>query len=202
MVPGLDGDDRGPEVERLAAHQETVAQHTESLATALHEQSFADPGQLAGSRGGGDPGDGQAAAEKWVRASEFVLAAADDMFAASTGLHPATPGDEAGFPAQKDPLGRESIRELQEAALQNILEALASLEPPGEEQQEGDEEQGDSEQQQDQAQPGEGEPEPQEGEANPDPGQLLQAVRDREAERHRRRNERSQSGYEPVDKDW
>nr|MCS5635643.1 VWA domain-containing protein [Myxococcota bacterium] len=202
LVPGLDGDERGPGPQRLAAHQEALAQDTESLAMALHEQSLADPGQLAGSQGAADPADAQAAAEKWVRASEFVLAAADDMFAASTGIHPAAEGDEADSPAREYPLDRVGIRQLQDAALQNILEALAALEPPGEEQQEGDEEQGDSQQQQDQAQPGQGEPEPQDGEASPDPGQLLQAVRDREAERHRRRNERNQSGYEPVDKDW
>jgi hypothetical protein len=100
-------------------------------------------------------------------------------------------------------LGRDEIRELQEAALQNILEALAALEPPAEEPQQGDEEQGDS-QPQEQKQPGdnEGEDEPEESETNEDPGQLLQSVRDREAERHRRNRERKASGYEPVDKDW
>ena len=33
-----------------------------------------------------------------------------------------------------------------------------------------------------------------------DPGQILQGVREREAERHRRRQ--NPSGYEPVDRDW
>ena len=79
---------------------------------------------------------------------------------------------------------------------------MAALEPPGEEPQEGDDEQGEPEEQQNPDQPGGDESEPEETEASADPGQLLQAVRDREAERHRRKNERNASGYEPVDKDW
>jgi hypothetical protein len=35
-----------------------------------------------------------------------------------------------------------------------------------------------------------------------DPAQLLQSVRDREAQRRRERAERRSGGYETVEKDW
>jgi hypothetical protein len=216
IAPGLDGDERGPDAQRLASHQQSLGQYTESLATALHEQSFADPAQLVGPQAATDPAAVEAAAEKLVMASELVLAAADAMLAAAVGIDEATgtedPGEgrpqEAPDPGalqeeESQLLGRDEIRELQETALQNILEALATLEPPAEEPQQGEEEQGEP-QPQEQNQPGnnEGESEPDESETNQDPGQLLQSVRDREAERHRRNRERNASGYEPVDKDW
>ncbi len=219
VVPGLDDDERGPDAQRLASHQQSLAQYTESLATALHEQSFADPAQLVGPEAAADSAAVEAVAEQLVKASELVLAAADAMLAAAEGIDETTgtegPGEEQPQESQQSTdtepreeegtqlLGRDEIRELQEAALQNILEALATLEPPTEEPEQGDEEQGDS-QPEEQKQPGdnEGEGEPEESETNEDPGQLLQSVRDREAERHRRNRERNASGYEPVDKDW
>ena len=133
-----------------------------------------------------------------------VLAAADEMEAAAEGIRGAGEEEEAETGEETEAskaLGRTEIRELQDAAVHNILEALAILEPPSDEQQE-DGEQGDSqEQEQQEEEAGEGTP-PDEAEPSGDPGQLLQSVRDREAERHRRNHERGQSGYEPVDKDW
>ena len=44
-----------------------------------------------------------------------------------------------------------------------------------------------------------------EGESEPqgmDPQQLLQGVRDREAQRREERRDRNASGYETVEKDW
>jgi hypothetical protein len=219
IAPGLDGDERGPDAQRLASHQQSLAQYTESLATTLHEQSFADPAQLVGPEAATDPAAVEAAAEKLVMASELVLAAADAMLSAAVGIDEATGTEDPGAgPAREarenpdpDPLeekesgllGRDEIRELQETALQNILEALATLEPPAEEPQQGDENQGEPQpQEQNQPSNDQGESEPDESETNEDPGQLLQSVRDREAERHRRNRERNASGYEPVDKDW
>jgi len=219
IAPGLDGDERGPDAQRLASHQQSLAQYTESLATTLHEQSFADPAQLVGPEAATDPAAVEAAAERLVMASEFVLAAADAMLSAAEGIDEVTgtedPGEEPAQEDRQNPdpdtlqeeesklLARDEIRELQETALQNILEALATLEPPAEEPQQGDENQ-EEPQPQEQNQPSndQGESEPDESETNEDPGQLLQSVRDREAERHRRNRERNASGYEPVDKDW
>ena len=214
IAPGLEDEERGPESQRLASHQKGLAEYTESLATALHEQSFADPAEMAGSGPAPDPAEVEATAEKLTQASELVLMAADDMLGAAAGIAEVADeatedaeGGEDGEEAEEDEeeeaeqqlLGRTEIRGLQDAAVRNILEALAILEPPGEEQQEGDEGEGESQEQQ---QPGEGEPEGEPEEAESDPNQLLQSVRDREAERHRRQHERDSSGYEPVDKDW
>ena len=216
IAPGLGDEESGPEAQRLASQQQSLAEFTESLATALHEQSFAEPAQLVGPEAATDPAAVEAATEKLVKASEFVLAAADAMLAAAAGMAESTDGeepsadeaDEVDNPQAPGTTGAEStrlergkIRELQDVAVHNIQEALATLEPPGEEPQQGDEEQGDS-QPQEQQQPGEGESEPEESEADSDPGQLLQSVRDREAERHRQKRERNASGYAPVDKDW
>ena len=218
IAPGLGNDEPGPEAQRLASHQQSLAEFTESLATALHEQSFAEPAQLVGPEAATDPAAVEAATEKLVKASEFVLAAADAMLAAAEGMGESTDGeessaepadvvdkaDDAQAPETTGPestrLERGEIRELQDVAVHNIQEALATLEPPGEEPQQGDEEQGDSQQQE--QRPGDGESEPEESEAGSDPGQLLQSVRDREAERHRQKRERNTSGYAPVDKDW
>ena len=216
IAPGLGDEEAGPEAQRLASQQQSLAEFTESLATALHEQSFAEPAQLVGPEAATDPAAVEAATEKLVKASEFVLAAADAMLAAAAGMDESTDGEEpsadeaaevdnAQAPgttgAESTRLERGKIRELQDVAVHNIQEALATLEPPGEEPQQEDEEQGDS-QPQEQQQPGEGESEPEESEADSDPGQLLQSVRDREAERHRQKRERNASGYAPVDKDW
>ena len=106
---------------------------------------------------------------------------------------------------------REAIRNQQTTAVAKLSEAIALLEPP-QEQQRNDEagddpgEQGESGEQQGEGQqtatPDEPvEPSPDE-QAGRDPGQMLQSVRDREAERHRRNDERSQQGYEPVERDW
>jgi hypothetical protein len=124
------------------------------------------------------------------------------MIRAAQGIAGASGSEEEeAEPQPERTLGRGEIREHQAAALQNLLEALATLEPPNQEQQKGDDEKGDSGQEPQQQQAG-AEDEQEDTETSQDPGQLLQAVRDREAERHRRKHERNQSGYEPVDKDW
>ena len=86
IAPGIGGEAPGPEAQRLASHQEGLAQLTESLATALHEQSFAEPAQLVGPEAASDPAAVEAATERLVRASEFVLTAADAMLAAAQGM--------------------------------------------------------------------------------------------------------------------
>ena len=117
--------------------------------------------------------------------------------------HDETAGDREEDESEKPLLDRTEIRTLQDAAVQRVLDALAILEPPSQDPQDGND--GESQPQEEpQQQPGEGEPEgePEPSEADSDPNQLLQSVRDREAERHRRNRERETSGYEPVDKDW
>ena len=92
-------------------------------------------------------------------------------------------------------------REAQDEALRELDEALALLSAPQDPAGDGDDapqEQG-AEEGDDAS--GEGEEEGSDA-ANQDPAQLLQGVRDREAQRQRDRARRSRSGYETVEKDW
>jgi Ca-activated chloride channel homolog len=217
-APDLATLERGPGAQRMAVHQDGLAEYTESLATALHEQSFADPADAAGSGAGPDPAQAEEMAEKFTRASELVILASEDMFGAAEGIAeiPGDPETDEEEPTEEEPTGEEEdsegeaeppllerseVRTLQDAAAQRILEALAILEPPDPDPQDGD--QGENQPQQEpEPQPGEDEGEPEPGEDESDPNQLLQSVRDREAERHRRNRDKNSSGYEPVDKDW
>ncbi len=182
----------------VAPRQDELAAFTDQLAQALHEQSLADPAELIGAEAATDEAAAQAATEQLIQASELVLAASEEMRGAAGGLREASPE-------------REAIRNQQTTAVAKLSEAIALLEPP-QEQQRNDEagddpgEEGESGEQQGEGQqtatPDEPvEPSPDE-QAGRDPGQMLQSVRDREAERHRRNDERSQQGYEPVERDW
>jgi hypothetical protein len=102
----------------------------------------------------------------------------------------------------------EPIQSQQQAALEELADALALLQPPQQEQDRNGEPGQDPQQQDQPGQDSESgdrqseQPEPSEAEQTGDPGQMLQSVRDREAERHRERGKRNQQGYEPVTKDW
>ncbi|MCZ6570327.1 MAG: hypothetical protein O7B23_09225, partial [Deltaproteobacteria bacterium] len=172
----------------LVPRQTELAQTAGALAEALEEQSRQDPGamvagpntppqQAAGAQGMG---------ERLRRAGEIVLGAQSDMELAVAGLEAAPPATSAA-------------RERQDAALAQLIEAVALLTPPPEQ---GEQEQPQGgEQQQDSAQQAQ-EERGAASESSPasDPAQLLQAVRDRAAERQRNRAERSR--YETVEKDW
>ena len=98
-------------------------------------------------------------------------------------------------------------RKSQDAALEKLLEALAVLQPPDQQQPNQDQQQQDdqqSEQQQEQSQAGQNQPQkPDEQKADGgDPSRLLQAVRDREAQRRRDREKRAATGQASVEKDW
>jgi len=126
--------------------------------------------------------------------------------------------DQATEAIAAEPPAFEAVRDHQEQAVEALTAALAALQPP-QEQQEQQEQQGQQGQQQQpdrQDQEGqkrqEGQEESQQaGQDQPDPepqpvpgdaGQLLQGVRDREAQRREARARQRQRGYEPVEKDW
>ncbi len=123
--------------------------------------------------------------ERLRRAGEIVLGAQSDMELAVAGLEAAPPETSAA-------------RERQDAALAQLIEAVALLTPPPEP---GEQEQPQGGEQQQESQQAQGE-QADDSESSPpsDPAQLLQAVRDRAAERQRNRAERSH--YETVEKDW
>ncbi|CAD7856468.1 MAG: hypothetical protein [Olavius algarvensis Gamma 1 endosymbiont] len=113
--------------------------------------------------------------------------------------------DQAAEAITAEPPPFEAIRDHQQQAAEALAAALAALQPP-QRQQEQSEQQGQAQQnqegQQESGQNGQdqsgAEPQPEPGDA----GQLLQGVRDREAQRREARARQRQSGYEPVEKDW
>ncbi len=129
---------------------------------------------------------------------------------------------EAGEALEAEEKATESIQEEQARAVEELQKALALLSPPppppsedqDQEQQQDQEQNEDGEQkpedsdQQDQQQQGEApQPQPQAGEDAEeemgDPSQLLQGVRDREAERRRDQEEDEMRRRSvPVEKDW
>jgi len=172
----------GPMIPRQAE----LAELTGVIANALEEQSRTEPsseGPAAGVPGGEDQ------AVKLRRAAELTLEAQIEM---ERG------GEKLAAPAPD----LEAARAHQDFALERLVEAIQELTPPQEqgdqEQEEQDQEQGQEEGQQPQA--GE-QPQPEEG-PEADPSQLLQEVRDREAERRRENAERQNQGFDTVERDW
>jgi Ca-activated chloride channel family protein len=168
--------------EALAPRQKTLAGQAGEVALELASQSdTAAEGQAP---------DAAESARKLRQAGEHVLAAEDAMDAAAAKLG-------------ADPAAPEGAREHQEESLRELGEALALLAPPDpqSEQQGGQQPQAGQQQQQASAQD---QADGQQGAqaAQPDPAQLLQAVRDREAQRRRARSRAPRAGYEPVEKDW
>ncbi|NLS95525.1 MAG: VWA domain-containing protein [Planctomycetaceae bacterium] len=101
--------------------------------------------------------------------------------------------------AFKEPIV-DRAREHQDQALEKLVQALALLQPPQQDQQD---QQNQQQQDQQQQQQGENKQEQQkDSEMGTDPARLLQAIRDREAERRRDQERRAQMEREPVEKDW
>ncbi|MBT37057.1 MAG: hypothetical protein CL938_00720 [Deltaproteobacteria bacterium] len=185
-VGGRPADEHTAALAPVAARQSSLGEQTEKLAEALHEQSLADPAALVGPEAAQDPAVAEQVAERLTRAAEFVLEASTEM-------------DAAGSALAEPSAAIDAARTHQDTASGRLAEALALLEPP-----QPEEQQDDGSEQQEQQKPGEEEEDEQPTETpeqSRDPGQILQSVRDREAERHRERRARS-SGYEPVDRDW
>lgn len=210
--PADDSDEaaeRGPQTRArarvLAEDQARLEARAGELADALVAQSE----QLAATE---EPGAAAAPAETGDDAPERMRRAAEHLASAQLSMAEAN----RGLADDAQPL--DPAYAAQQVALEELKSALELLSPPPPPQ---DQQQGDDPQQQDpqQQEEGESEPEPQnaqdesagasenqqaqEEEPTGDPSQLLQGVRDREAERRRERerdHERSRS--QPVDKDW
>jgi hypothetical protein len=95
----------------------------------------------------------------------------------------------------------DPARGSQDDAISQLTAAVAILSPP---QQPDDGTSDPQEGGEGEAQPGQDQPSEQQRQqaGNMDPAQLLQSVRDREAERRRQQTSRDQRGYETVEKDW
>jgi hypothetical protein len=131
-------------------------------------------------------------AQRFEQAAEHVKTAQTQMNTAAEAMR-----------QQPPPFG--PMREQQNAALEQLMQAIALLQPPPQEQQQQQQQdqqpQQDQQQQQQQSQK-EQQQQQQQPPADADLSQLMQGVRDREAERRRERNRNQRQGYEPVEKDW
>jgi len=120
--------------------------------------------------------------------------------------------DQAAEAIAAEPPAFEAVRDHQGRAVEALTAALAALRPPqGQERQQGQQQQPDrqdqegqkrQERQEESQQAGQGQPDPEPQPVPGDAGQLLQGVRDREAQRREARARQRQRGYEPVERDW
>ncbi|MEM7164138.1 MAG: VWA domain-containing protein [Planctomycetota bacterium] len=175
-------EERPARIGPLVPRQEEIGAFSEQIATALTEQA------AQGSQGappGTDPAQAQEQAQRIARAAELVTAARQEM-------------EQAGFAlgSSEDEDSLNDGRTHQDTALQQLAQALALLQPPQDQQQQQDQQE---QQEQQQAEQGE---QKEEDQASSDPAQLLQGIRDREAERRKDKNDQKNQRYEPVEKDW
>ncbi|MCH8082621.1 MAG: VWA domain-containing protein [Myxococcales bacterium] len=167
----------------LTPRQEALAGRAGGIADALVEQSNQAGGVV-------DAEADSAETSRLLReAGEHVLLAQVEMEGAMEKL-------------TGDPPNLESTQERQAAAIEELERALALLVPPEDREGEPDpSEQEDSER--DQSGGAEEQERESESPSEPiDPAQLLQAVRDREAQRRRDREQRGTERYETVERDW
>jgi Ca-activated chloride channel family protein len=178
-------DEAAARVGPLTPRQEGLAGRAGDIADALVEQSDQAGGVVD------EEADSVETSRRLREAGEHVLLAQIEMEGAIGRL-------------AEDPPNLESTQERQAAAIEELGRALALLVPP--EDREGEDEQDSSEQENSEDGQSGGEEE-QEAESEPsseaiDPAQLLQAVRDREAQRRRDREQRGTENYDTVEKDW
>ena len=182
------GDEFAPAVGMAADRQDRHAQVGDQLAAALAQQAdaaSAQPNAGVAPAASVDPAVG----ERLGKAAEEVRKAGGRMLSAATML-----ADGARRATIMSP-DLEGALEDQLAAMEHLENALKELVPPQQRQQPQDGDQQQDEGQQAQPQPGEDEQMSQRQALK-----RLQAIRDREAERQRRRA--AQSLEEPVEKDW
>jgi Ca-activated chloride channel family protein len=177
----------------LSPEQGSLAEMTGTIAEALRQQAeqpkAAPPGGQASSEQ--DAALAQRQRERLDQAAEHVASAQPQM-------------EQAAERMTEEPPPFETIRDSQQQAVEELSQALALLQPPQPQPNEQDrqdqhDQQGEQQQPQESEQGEEGaQPQP----APTDLGQLLQGVRDREAQRREQRAQQQRQRYEPVEKDW
>ena len=169
----------------LAPRQQALAARAGDIADALVEQSNQTGGVVD------EEADSAETSRRLREAGEHVLLAQVEMEGALEKL-------------AEDPPNLESTQERQATSIAELEQALALLVPPEDRRPEGEPDASEQENSEpDSSAGGEeqaGESEPQAAPA--DPAQLLQAVRDREAQRRRDREQRGSERYDTVEQDW
>jgi len=183
----------GPIAPEQTALAETAGSIAEALAQQAEQPVPAAPEARKKSQGQTPQGQAAQAREQQARlrqAADQVASARDHM-------------DQAADAITEEPPAFEAIRDRQRQAEEALTAALAALEPPQPEQQNRQRQNQQGQEGQQESQPG-GQDE--EGtELLPKPGdadQLLQGIRDREAQRQEMRAKQQRRGYKPVEKDW
>ena len=176
----------------LNHRQANLGEFAAGLGDALRAQAQAQAPAAAGtSPQGPQPGappQGGPSPESWKQAATLTDTAAAAMREAATTLRP-------------ESLDLDAVRGKQDEALKALVEALALFDQPsepsdGSEQQENNDSESSRDQNEEQ-QPSQEDP------RESDLAQLLQGVRDREAERREAQARQASRGqYEPVEKDW
>ncbi|QDV86461.1 VWA domain-containing protein [Planctomycetes bacterium TBK1r] len=181
----------------LASRQNDLSEIAGQIASALEQLADASTDPPADPGGQAAPVDPQQQemiqqnAEKAKKAAGLVRESTQQMDKASEQL------------SREDPQ-IDQARPPQDLALEKLIEALRELQPPQQDQ--SNQQQNQQQQQQDQQQQQSDQNQPQEQneeqDAQMDPSRVLQAVRDREAQRRRERDQRQRAGQIPVEKDW
>jgi hypothetical protein len=176
----------------LAPEQESLAETAGNIADALDKQAQQPPPAPPETQ---DPDGQQAALAKDERAR---LGQAAELVASAHDLM-----DQAADAIAEESAPFQAIRGHQQQAAEALANALAALQPPRQKQQDQQQEEQQGEKGQEEPQQADqGKEDKQQQTAPSDPGQLLQGVRDREAQRREQRAEQQHHGYEPVEKDW
>jgi Ca-activated chloride channel family protein len=172
----------GSPMKALETVQRELAGLGQEIAAALEEQANAGVGPGAAPAVRQGEADPEQVTDVLLRAAEHVTTAREAMLEAAEQLAVAEPA-------------RAPLRAGQSTALEELSKALALMVPPEEQPQQGD--------------PGsQQQPQGGSGGERGDPGderdaeQILQAVRDREAQRARERAGRAAAGGETVERDW
>ncbi len=176
----------------LSARQQELRKTAGEIANALDDQAK----QSSAGAPAGEKSDPQQLAEL-QHARELLAKAAKLVGDGGTAMESA----EKNLSLEKPVV--DEARKNQDQALGKLVEALELLQPPqpDEQNQQGEHKPNEDQQQQDQQQ-GNDEHQPEKSEMGTDPARLLQAIRDREAQRSRERERRARLEQEPVEKDW
>ena len=178
-------DEAAARIGPLTPRQQALAGRAGDIADALVEQSDQAGGVVDAEA------DSAETSRRLREAGEHVLLARVEMEGAMEKLTEVPPN-------------LESTQERQVTALEELERALALLVPPEDREREDEPDPSEQEDSESGQSGSEGEQEREaESQSEPvDPAQLLQAVRDREAQRRRDREQRGAERYDTVEKDW
>ena len=190
-------DETASRMNPLSSRQVNLSNISGTIAEALSKESQQIVQQEA--KQSGTNGSSSQMSEKYAQAGQLVGEATVKMYGAASMM-------------TDEKISLEEIGPQQKSASEDLIRALNILQPPQQDQQQDQQQgqQGQKDQQQgqqgqkDQQQGQQGQKDQSEKMTKGDMSQMLQGVRDREAQRRQNQQERQRknSGYRPVEKDW